>query len=68
MTTFRAYRINKQDDGIVAGFEEMAIDDLTEGKVLRQAYRAFFRGNHEHVRGLRLVERTVKALTVGQFN
>ena len=34
MTTFRAYRINKRDDGIVAGFEQMAIDDLTEGNVV----------------------------------
>jgi NADPH2:quinone reductase len=34
MSKFRAYRINKQDDGIVAGFEEMAIDDLTEGNVV----------------------------------
>ncbi len=34
MTTFRAYRINKQDDGIVAGFEQMAVDDLTEGNVV----------------------------------
>ncbi len=34
MTTFRAYRINKQDDGIVAGFEQMAVDDLTAGNVV----------------------------------
>ena len=34
MTTFRAYRINKQDDGVVAGFEQMAVDDLTEGNVV----------------------------------
>ncbi len=34
MTTFRAYRINKQDDGIVAGFEQMSVDDLTEGNVV----------------------------------
>ena len=34
MTTFRAYRINKNDDGIVAGFEQMAVDDLTEGNVV----------------------------------
>jgi NADPH2:quinone reductase len=34
MTTFRAYRINKQDDGIVAGFEQLAVDDLTEGNVV----------------------------------
>ena len=34
MTTFRAYRINKHDDGIAAGFENMAIDDLTAGNVV----------------------------------
>ncbi len=34
MTTFRAYRIDKQDDGIVAGFQEMAVDDLTDGNVV----------------------------------
>ncbi len=34
MTTFRAYRINKQDDGIVAGFEQMSVDGLTEGNVV----------------------------------
>ncbi len=34
MTTFRAYRINKQDNGIVAGFEQMAVDDLTAGNVV----------------------------------
>ncbi|MDJ0813839.1 MAG: oxidoreductase [Woeseiaceae bacterium] len=34
MTDFRAYRINKQDDGITAGFELMTIDDLTEGNVV----------------------------------
>jgi NADPH2:quinone reductase len=34
MTTFRAYRIDKNDDGIAAGFEEMTIDDLTAGNVV----------------------------------
>jgi acrylyl-CoA reductase (NADPH) len=34
MTEFRAYRINKTDDGIAAGFEQMSIDDLTEGNVV----------------------------------
>jgi NADPH2:quinone reductase len=34
MTTFRAYRINKQDTGIVAGFEQMSVDDLTGGNVV----------------------------------
>ena len=34
MEKFRAYRIDKQDKGIVAGFEEMAIDDLTDGNVV----------------------------------
>ena len=34
MTDFRAYRINKTDDGIAAGFEQMSVDDLTEGNVV----------------------------------
>lgn len=34
MTDFRAYRINKTDDGIAAGFEHISIDDLTEGNVV----------------------------------
>ena len=34
MTTFRAYRIDKQDDGITAGFRQMSIDELTEGNVV----------------------------------
>jgi NADPH2:quinone reductase len=34
MTQFRAYRINKTDDGISAGFEQMSIDDLTDGNVV----------------------------------
>ena len=34
MTQFRAYRINKTDDGVSAGFEQMSIDDLTEGNVV----------------------------------
>jgi NADPH2:quinone reductase len=34
MTDFRAYRINKTDDGIVAAFEQMSLDDLTEGNVV----------------------------------
>ena len=31
---FRAYRINEQDGKVVAGFEDLSIDDLTEGNVV----------------------------------
>jgi NADPH2:quinone reductase len=31
---FRAYRIHEQDGKVVAGFEDMAVDDLTEGNVV----------------------------------
>ena len=34
MDKFRAYRINEQDGKIVAGFEDVGIDDLTEGNVV----------------------------------
>jgi len=34
MDRFRAYRIDEKDGDIVAGFQELSIDDLTEGKVL----------------------------------
>lgn len=34
MKNFRAYRINKTDDGISAGFEQMSVDDLTDGNVV----------------------------------
>jgi len=34
MDKFRAYRINEQDGKIVAGFQELALDDLTEGDVV----------------------------------
>ena len=34
MTTFRAYRIDNDDGGIKAGFQELSIDDLTEGGVV----------------------------------
>ena len=34
MTTFRAYRIDRKDDKISAGFTELEIDDLTEGNVV----------------------------------
>jgi NADPH2:quinone reductase len=34
MEKFRAYRIDKQDDGITAVFQHMTIDDLTEGNVV----------------------------------
>lgn len=34
MKKFRAYRINEQDGKIVAGFEELSIDDLTDGNVV----------------------------------
>ena len=34
MDSFRAYRIDEKDGEIVAGFEELTIDDLTEGNVV----------------------------------
>jgi len=34
MDKFRAYRIDEQDGKIVAGFQELGIDDLTEGNVI----------------------------------
>lgn len=34
MSTFNAYRINQFDDRIVAGFQELSVDDLTEGEVV----------------------------------
>jgi NADPH2:quinone reductase len=34
MDKFRAYRIDRQDGKIVAGFQELEIDDLTEGNVV----------------------------------
>ena len=34
MDKFRAYRIDEQDGKIVAGFQEMSIDDLTEGNIV----------------------------------
>ena len=34
MDKFRAYRINEQDGNIVAGFEELSVDDLSEGNVV----------------------------------
>lgn len=34
MEKFRAFRIDKQDDKIVAGFQRLNIDDLTEGNVV----------------------------------
>ena len=34
MENFRAYRINEEDGKVVAGFEELSIDDLTEGNVV----------------------------------
>jgi acrylyl-CoA reductase (NADPH) len=34
MDRFRAYRIDEQDGKIVAGFQELSIDDLTEGNVV----------------------------------
>ena len=34
MDSFRAYRINEEDGNIVAGFQELSIDDLTEGNVV----------------------------------
>ncbi len=34
MEQFRAYRIDREDDKIVAGFQELTIDDLTPGDVV----------------------------------
>jgi len=34
MTTFRAYRIDEQDGGIAAAFQQLTVDDLTEGDVV----------------------------------
>jgi len=34
MDHFRAYRINEEDGKIVAGFEKLTLDDLTEGNVV----------------------------------
>jgi len=34
MDSFRAYRINEEDGNIVAGFQELTVDDLTEGNVV----------------------------------
>jgi len=34
MDSFRAYRINEENKKIVAGFEELTMDDLTEGNVV----------------------------------
>lgn len=34
MESFRAFRIDEQDGKIVSGFQELAIDDLTEGNVV----------------------------------
>ncbi len=34
MDRFRAFRINEEDGNIVAGFQELSVDDLTEGNVV----------------------------------
>ena len=34
MDKFRAFRIDEQDGGVVAGFRELTLDDLTEGNVV----------------------------------
>ena len=34
MEKFNAYRINETDGKIVAGFEELSVDDLSEGGVV----------------------------------
>ncbi len=34
MDSFRAYRINEEDGKVVAGFQELDLDDLTEGNVV----------------------------------
>ncbi len=39
MDTFKAYRIRRGDDGIAGGFEQMTVEDLTDGDVvIRAAY------------------------------
>ena len=37
METFKAYRIDKTDDGIAGGFEQLGLDDLTPGEVVIRA-------------------------------
>ncbi|MEL7184813.1 MAG: acryloyl-CoA reductase [Pseudomonadota bacterium] len=34
MSTFRAYRIDQQEGEVVAGFQELTLDDLTEGNTV----------------------------------
>ena len=34
MDSFRAYRIDEQDGKILAGFQELTLDDLTDGNVV----------------------------------
>lgn len=34
MSTFRAYRIDKEEGEVVAGFQDLTIDDLTEGNTV----------------------------------
>ena len=34
MDKFRAYRIDEQEGKIVAGFQELTVDDLTDGNVV----------------------------------
>ena len=34
MDNFRAFRIDEQDGKIVAGFQQITVDDLTEGNVV----------------------------------
>ncbi|MEM9688197.1 MAG: alcohol dehydrogenase catalytic domain-containing protein, partial [Pseudomonadota bacterium] len=34
MTTFRAFRIDREDERIVAGFQTLTLDDLTAGDVV----------------------------------
>lgn len=34
MSSFRAYRIDQQDGEVVAGFQELTLDDLTEGNTV----------------------------------
>ena len=38
MTSFRAYRINLVDDKIVANYENVEIDDLTDGEVIVRVF------------------------------
>ena len=37
MSTFKAYRIHQEDDDIVAKYEDLTLDDLSDGNVVIRA-------------------------------